>query len=645
MDQMDQVVSIPEGYTYNASLARIQHDLLEWAEGYYELVSKCEVEKRLKAAIFKEFSQKYNDREFADIPDYYYDDYPTLSRSVLERIRKKKADGRLGLVYNKSKSIFDSGDVQKAIHTILKEFHTIITMERCLEIYCDRFPELPKFSVSSLTRYVRSIKNNAKDLWNYLKGMAEYLNKSIPKFGHIPEGMHPNAIWELDSSPSDIMLQHVDPLTGEIKLKRYSIIAGIDTYTRRTKCFLSETSNTRAILSLSRACILDWGIPEMVRMDNGSDYSSKQTRRFLEDLGIGAKFCTPGRPQQKPYIERFFRTLQHKTLPQVDGYVGANVSERQLLRKQKKAIEVHMTPEQFQEWLDDFCAYYANLPHSELNCSPNEKLNEAIAEGWKPKAISSERALDFLMLRVEKRKVTVNGVSIENRRYFSECLTPAMHKDVWCRFDDDNPNEIYVYLSETCGKDDFLGVCVWEFALSPEEQAEIALRSRKQALADMKNATSFNKAKKKNQKAIKQPHKAINKEGDLELAKPIIEDPTTEAIEGAELGAMQMVLTKEEREALYREQKQARDEILCAGSKEEFERNQELKRQWLAEQAERKAKEEQNKEQSFNRFKSLFFEVLGGKILEGFDKFFYDNFSSTYGDYLQQWRAEYYASS
>ncbi|MGK7962658.1 hypothetical protein [Crocosphaera sp.] len=71
----------------------------------------------------------------------------------------------------------------------------------------------------------------------------------------------PNELWELDSSPTDLYLSYQDE-DGTPKRKRFTLVACIDVFTRRTKIRVAETSNSEVIALLIRDCILDWGVPE-----------------------------------------------------------------------------------------------------------------------------------------------------------------------------------------------------------------------------------------------------------------------------------------------------------------------------------------------------------------------------------------------
>ena len=46
-------------------------------------------------------------------------------------------------------------------------------------------------------------------------------------------------------------------------------------------------------------------IPEILKADNGKDYTAQYVNRIKDDLGFRINYCTPFRPMEKPHIERF----------------------------------------------------------------------------------------------------------------------------------------------------------------------------------------------------------------------------------------------------------------------------------------------------------------------------------------------------
>ena len=62
------------------------------------------------------------------------------------------------------------------------------------------------------------------------------------------------------------------------------------------------------------------GIPDVLYVDNGADFVSKHLEQVAVDLKIRLVFSTPGKPQGRGKIERFFRTVNEMFLCDLEGY-------------------------------------------------------------------------------------------------------------------------------------------------------------------------------------------------------------------------------------------------------------------------------------------------------------------------------------
>jgi putative transposase len=56
------------------------------------------------------------------------------------------------------------------------------------------------------------------------------------------------------------------------------------------------------------------GIPDYIRSDNGSEFTAKVVRRWLNTLGVKTLFIEPGSPWENGYIESFNSKLRDELL-------------------------------------------------------------------------------------------------------------------------------------------------------------------------------------------------------------------------------------------------------------------------------------------------------------------------------------------
>ncbi|WP_281544684.1 DNA-binding protein [Grimontia sp. SpTr1] len=238
----------------------------------------------------------------------------------------------------------------------------------------------------------------------------------------------PNDLWELDSTPTDIML-NVDG-----KLVRYSIVGCIDVYTRRVKMLLAPTSTSEAICLLIRKTILDWGMPNqdgVIKTDNGSDYIANKSRAVFASLGVKHMRAKPFSGWEKPFIERFFGTFQGGIVEVMPNYIGHSVKDRELIeachafaarigdgkkKRYEDALELGISPSEMQQFMDDWLEhYYHQNPHSGLDgLSPYQHYQKA---NYKPQFIAEPRALDTLLNFAGEKSIRRGGVQVNKLVY------------------------------------------------------------------------------------------------------------------------------------------------------------------------------------------------------------------------------------
>jgi hypothetical protein len=257
-----------------------------------------------------------------------------------------------------------------------------------------------------------------------------------------------NQEWEMDSTPADLILADG---------KRHTIVGCIDLYSRRLTFHVSRVSSSHAVATCLRKAMGAWGVPEMVRTDNGQDYVSRHITRVLLDLDVYQDVCAPFSPEQKPFIERAFKSLLHDTLELLQGYVGHNVSERKALEARKSFAQRMMTPEArvelnlSAEELQKICDHWAkdtymHRKHSRLGCTPYE---QALAYDGPIRRVESPEALRMLCLPLADgdgtRVVHKDGIHLYGDQYVAAELALHVGSTVQAREDDEDRRLIHVY--------------------------------------------------------------------------------------------------------------------------------------------------------------------------------------------------------
>ena len=260
-----------------------------------------------------------------------------------------------------------------------------------------------------------------------------------------------NQEWELDSTPADVMCADG---------KRYAIVGGLDVWSRRGRVLVAPTSRATAIAALLRGCILDFGVPELVRTDEGRDYTSRHVLGVLADLHIDHDPCPPYSPERKPFVERFLGTLGHDLFAFLPGFTGHDVAQAKALRDRKsfaarrgeddvKTFRCSLTAEELQARCDAWCeAVYERRPHDGLG----GQTPFARAASWSGdiRRIRDERALDALLAEPAGggwRTVRKEGIRL-GVDYIAGGLGAMVGERVRVRQDPADLDRIFVYRAD-----------------------------------------------------------------------------------------------------------------------------------------------------------------------------------------------------
>jgi putative transposase len=348
-------------------------------------------------------------------------------------------------------------------------------------ILIGRFGQAPSERV--IARFFKRWRAEHEELWLYHTNPDEWRSKRMLAFGNASERVtRLNQLWEADSTPADLML--VDG--------RYSLIGMIDVYSRRLKLLVSKTSRAEAVIGLTRACLIEWGIPETLKTDNGKDYVSNRVVSTLEALEVEQLLCTPFAAQEKPHIERSFRTFLHQLVELMPGYIGHNVAERKAIEARRsfaervmgqgqEPVELRLTSEQLQSICNEWVNFvYHHDPHRGLNgAAPIDMVRH-----WRQpiRRISDTRALDMLLMPAPadggRRVIGKKGIRVENRRYESPEFAGHVGERVLVLLDPADLGTSYIYRVSDDGARTFL-CAAFDTAWEGIDRAGFASATRK----------------------------------------------------------------------------------------------------------------------------------------------------------------------
>ena len=424
----------------------------------------------------------------------------STSGGTLQRWRsaaRKSGAAALGGRYGnrKGSGLIDTDD---AIHELVVGLMTTVPHTSAKHVMAALRARLgdsrPLPSFRTVQRFMRQWRTENAVALTAVANPDAHRSRYLPAFGTADaEVVRLNQVWEMDSTPADVML-----LGEEGRPERHAVIGVVDVLSRRGKLLVARTSRASAIASLLRRAILDWGVPEVAKTDQGQDYVSRHMRRALIDLGIEQHLCPPFTPEGKPHIERFFGTVTRDLFELLPGYIGHDIAGRKSIESRKSfgarlgeddgtAFRVDLTPDELQARCDTWCdSVYARAPHSGIGGrSPFEA-----AAAWRGavRRVADERALDLLLAEAPGgdgyRVVGKKGIRLDSTHFIAGALGAWSGETVHVRYDPEDLGRIHVFDPE-----DGAFICTAE---APErtgiDRRAVAIEAKNQQRAVAKGA-------------------------------------------------------------------------------------------------------------------------------------------------------------
>ena len=290
-----------------------------------------------------------------------------------------------------------------------------------------------------------------------------------------------NQLWEIDASPADV-------LTTD---GRHAVYVAVDIFSRRMMTLVTKTPRTEATLLLIRRAILVWGVPQTIKTDNGSDFTSQRFVAAMNSVGIAHDVSAPFSPEQKGTVERAIGSLQRGLMTLLDGFIGHSVADRKKIEGRKAfaarlgetdegMFQVSMTAAELQDRCDKWCEeFYAHRPHAGLN--GETPFTRAQSYRGLVSRIENERALDLLLQVAGWRQATKQGLRLDNGWFISPHLLPGMR--VFCRQDPEDMGRLHCFESEA-GAFITTAICPERAGIDPKAAIKAARERQSEIIAE-----------------------------------------------------------------------------------------------------------------------------------------------------------------
>jgi putative transposase len=272
------------------------------------------------------------------------------------------------------------------------------------------------------------------------EGAAAFRDRYELIYRHRAEA--PNAIWQADHTLLDLLI-----LDEACKPARPWLTTVVDDYSRAvagTMVFLGAPSTLQTSLALRQAIWRkadpSWpvcGIPDVLYVDHGSDFTSTHLDQVAASLRFRLVYSTVARPQGRGKVERLFGTLNTELLPELPGHLrhGKPVTPPRLsLAELDRALTAYIT------------GTYHGRVHGETHATP---LDAWRGTGFLPRLPDSLEELDLLLvMHAKARVVRRDGIHFQGLRYSHPTLAAYVGDAVTVRYDPRDLSEIRVFHRE-----------------------------------------------------------------------------------------------------------------------------------------------------------------------------------------------------
>ncbi|WP_320204026.1 Mu transposase C-terminal domain-containing protein [Agrobacterium rosae] len=256
---------------------------------------------------------------------------------------------------------------------------------------------------------------------------------------HLHRAERPNATWQADHTQLDLII-----LDANGTQSRPWLTTVIDDYSRAVAgymVFIGAPSSLNTSLALRQAiwrkANTDWpvcGVPDVLHVDHGSDFTSIHLDQVAADLRFRLVYSIVARPQGRGKVERLFGTINTELLPELPGHLveGKPVSPPGLsLSELNAAIGAFIV------------GNYNKRVHGTIGEAPIDAWR---ADGWLPRLPENLEALDMLLVMVAKpRVVRRDGIHFEGLRFLDPTLASYVGESVTIRYDPRDMGEVRVF--------------------------------------------------------------------------------------------------------------------------------------------------------------------------------------------------------
>ncbi|MGH3800437.1 MAG: Mu transposase C-terminal domain-containing protein [Pseudonocardiaceae bacterium] len=273
-----------------------------------------------------------------------------------------------------------------------------------------------------------------------LEGAASYRDKYELVLRR--RAKEPNQMWQADHTELDILIRAPNgrparPWLTVIEDDHSRAICGYYTFLGAPSAMNTAIALRHAIWRKPDPSWEMCGLPDILYVDHGADFTSSHLHQTVIDLHIRLIHSTIARPQGRGKLERFFGTVGTEVLATLPGHLAPGA----------RHPDPVLTVTDLDQTIGEFVAVYNDRVHPEIGTSPREAW---LGHGWMPRMPDSLEQLDGFLLHVAKSRVVQrDGIHFQGLRYLAPTLAPYVGTHVTIRYDPRDISEIRVFDHDT----------------------------------------------------------------------------------------------------------------------------------------------------------------------------------------------------
>ena len=256
---------------------------------------------------------------------------------------------------------------------------------------------------------------------------------------HRHRAQNANAIWQADHTMLDLLIldqtgKPARPWLTTVMDDHSRAVAGIMVFLGAPSILNTSLALRQAIWRKGDPAWPVCGIPDVLYVDHGCDFTSKHLDQVAASLKFRIVYSAVARPQGRGKIERLFGTLNSELLPELPGHLvkGKPTSEPKLSLADLDRAAI---------------AYIANTYHIRVHSETRQTpLDAWRGKGFLPRLPETLEALDLLLvMHAKPRAVRRDGIHFQGLRYQHPTMAGYVGDAVTIRYDPRDLSEIRVF--------------------------------------------------------------------------------------------------------------------------------------------------------------------------------------------------------